>query len=494
VMTGDRTQLMVPLATAVPPGESITVEARFVSHLPPMFARSGWSGSFHMVAQWFPKLARREPDGTWATFPYHGHGEFYADFARYDLTVTTPEQFVVGATGAMLEERASEGTVTRRFVAERVHDTAFCAWEHFVERTFEASGVQVRILHPPGYESAVERHAYVTREGLARFGRLFGAYPYPVLTVIVPPRGAEGAAGMEYPTLFLTAGEWFVLPGVHIGPAEATTAHELAHQWFQGMIATNEVKWPMLDEGLAQWATGELLGHLYGRSRSGLDWGAFELDFFQIMRVSALRGDATPPPGSPAYAFDDRAYGRAVYARPAVVLETVRRVWGAERFEQAIGAYAREQRFRHPEPADLFDAFDRSYWRGFSDEVLGPALLEGADAEMELVELRTRETEDAWLAEVAAQRDGALPIPTVVGLREEDGGAVPIHWPGDTPRLRATHSAPNRVVEARLDPGATNLLDPSVLDNARGTSGDEGSGAFAHLLFLAQQVLGWFGP
>ena len=495
LMEGDRTQLRVPLAAAVPPGGTVILTTRFESHLPPVFARSGYHESFHMVAQWFPKIARREPDGTWATFPYHGHGEFYADFARYDLTVTTPASFTVGATGALVEEREDDETATRRFVASRVHDAAFAAWDHFVERAFDHEDVRVRILHPPGYEPAVEEHERITRRGLTHFGRLFGEYPYPALTVIVPPRAASGAAGMEYPMLFCAAGGWFATPGLHIGAVEATTAHELAHQWFQGMIATNEVKWPMLDEGLTHWATGELLGHLYGRERSAVDWGDIEIDFFELMRVTALRGDATPPPGTPAYAFErDSAYGRSVYARTSVVLETVRRVWGAARFNRALGTYAREQRFRHPEPEDLFDAFDRAYWPGFSAQVLAPALLEGAEAKMELLSLVTREDGDLWVAEIEAHRETDLPVPTQVVLRNEDGVVARIDWPGDTPRLVATHTGPSRVDVAELDPQGKVLLDPDVLDNVERNRGGPETDLFGRLLFLAQQLLGWFGP
>lgn len=494
VIRGDRTQMRVPLPEPVEPGASIELVTQFVSRLPPVFARTGYSGSFHMVAQWFPKLARREADGTWATFPFHGHGEFYADFATYDLTVTTPAGFTVGATGEQVDERRDGDAVTRRFLAERVHDTAFAAWEHFRERAFEAEGVRVRVLHPPGYEPAVEEHVAITRAGLARFGELFGAYPYPVLTVIVPPRQASGAAGMEYPMLFVAAGNWFSIPGLHIGAVETTTAHELAHQWFQGIVATHEVEWPMLDEGLTQWATGELLGHLYGRRRSAVDWLGFELDFFEVMRVFALRMDGpTAPPGSPAHAFGRDEYGRSVYGQTSVVLETVRRVWGAERFERAIGLYAREQRFRHPTPADLFGAFDRVYWPGFSARILEPALMEGATADLRMVALRNRREGDVWMSEVQAQRSGGLPVPTWIELQNAERERVRVPWPGDAPRLHTTHAGESRIVLARVDPDAHVLVDPAVLDDVQRQQPAEG-GMFSRLLFLAQQLLGWAGP
>ena len=140
------------------------------SRLPPVFARSGWHGAFHMVAQWFPKLARLEPGGEWASFPYHGHGEFYADFADYDLTVETPPGWVVGASGVMREERFTSAATVRRFEAERVHDVAFAAapWFEELEGTHEgeAGPVHVRVLYPPGFRGAAERHLEVTLAGL----------------------------------------------------------------------------------------------------------------------------------------------------------------------------------------------------------------------------------------------------------------------------------------------------------------------------------------
>jgi len=500
VVTGDRTQMRVPLPEAVPPGGSLDLVTRFRSTLPHVFARSGYHGSFHMVAQWFPKIARREADGTWATYPYHGLGEFYADFGRYDLTVTTPEGWVVGATGEQVEERRDGGNVTRRFVAAPVHDTAFCAWDHFRERTVEGrsgeQSVEVRFLYPPGWEPSLDIHVETTLDGLERFGELFGEYPYPTLTVIVPPRGADGAAGMEYPTLFLTAGPWFPLRNTRILAQEAVTAHELAHQWFQGMVATDEATWPMLDEGLTQWSTGELMRHRHGRSRSAIDWAGISIDFFEIMRVLALRaGDPTPPPGRPAHAFRQSEYGRAVYGRTAIVVETIARTWGRRRLERALGTYAREQRFAHPGPDALYDAFDRTYWRGFSRRVLEPALMDGATADVQLVDLRSREAGDLYVSEVDGRRAGELDVPTWIELRADSGERFRVRWPAGRRELRATHSGSSRITSARVDPDGHLLLDPSVLDDVRGRpTAREASGLTARLLFGLQQLLSWVGP
>lgn len=507
IVAGDRTQLRVRLDTTLPPGAEVDLRLRFRTKLPPLFARAGHHGEFHMVAQWFPKLARLERDGTWATFPYHGNGEFYADFATYELELDVPESMVVGATGQpFAAPTRGGGRAVHRFVAHRVHDAAWVAWPHFRERRFDVraagASVAVRVLHPPGHEEALARHERILREGLRRYGALYGPYPYPTLTVVIPPRGAEGAAGMEYPTLITSLGPWFDVPGLRAPSPEEVTAHELAHQWFQGMLASNEVAWPMLDEGLTQHATTRLLADVFGRRRSLASLplgpeGTLALDYFEVQRHAALRDRDLPPPGAPAYAFEPREYGASVYLRTAAVLETVRRTWGTARYDSALGAYARRHRFRHPTPADLFAAFDERYFPGFSQEVLAPALLRGERADARLVAASTAPIgEGRFRTELVARRSGAVRLPLTIELRGSRGERRRIPWPADAERLHFTHDDTVRVTHALIDPDRHDLLDRDALDGARIVAGGDAgapprTGLRWRLIALAQALVRW---
>ncbi|MEO0326037.1 MAG: hypothetical protein AAF447_24020, partial [Myxococcota bacterium] len=201
LVPGDRTQLRTPLPFPVPPGGTLELEAHFTSRLPRVFARSGFHGDFHCVAQWYPKLARLEPDGSWVSTPYHAYGEFYADFVDARLEVRTPPGWVVAATGVAPgppEERSGERL--HAFEAPRVHDVVFVAAPWLVETRRSVRGVgpggasvEVQVFAPPGYDAAARRHHEVTAEGLRRFGERYGPYPYPTLSVVQPPRGAGGA-------------------------------------------------------------------------------------------------------------------------------------------------------------------------------------------------------------------------------------------------------------------------------------------------------------
>ena len=487
IVPGDHTQLRVPVDDPIMPGGEVSISIRFEAHLPPLFARAGYDEGFHMVAQWFPKLAVVTPEGQWVSFPYHARGEFYSDFADYDLEVIAPRNMVVGATGETMATRdLPEERRLHRFRARRVHDVAFVAWERFLERRMRVGQTEVRTLYPSGYETIVDKHETVVRDGLLHFAELFGDYPYPALTMVVPPRGADGAAGMEYPQLFVTAGFHSPLPGIDALDADVT-AHELAHQWFQGLIATNEVAWPMLDEGLAQWATGEL-----ARARGAS--GPFGIGFFDVMRFGAVPEREVLPPAQPAYAFGSGDYGRLVYARTAVVLETIHRSWGRARFLRALQRYCREQRFQHPEPTDLFDAFDQEYWSGFSEAVLVPSLFNGAGASVEIASVHSRRHRDGYRTSIDGRRFGAVPIPVSVVLVDDQGGRQWITWPGREQRLIREVDTSHRIVRVVVDPEGRNLLDPDPEDNRWRPRRPQDGFFLTRLLATMQTLLASLGP
>lgn len=495
LVADDATQMRLPLAQPVPPGGALDLEIHFRSRLPPVFARSGWVGDFHMVAQWFPKLAVREPDGRWATFPYHGNGEFYGDFADWDLTIRAPREFVIGACGEELPSRRDGERTVHHFVARAVHDVAFTAWPDFLEHTFDERGVRVRVLFPPGYENVVRTHEDVVRAGLRQYGARYGAYPYPTLTVVLPPRGAEGAEGMEYPTLIVSGGPWLAVPGVYTPFPDDVTAHELAHQWFYGLMASDEVTWPMLDEGMTQWATSHFLADRHGEARSAVGLGSLHADDFELQRILSLRTEPlAPPPALPAYAYGTGGYGRSVYGRTALALETVRRTFGARRFDAALALYARQQRFHHPVPADLFAAFDDAYGDPtFSARVLRPMLVDGALVDARLVSLDSVPSGGAYRTDITAQRDGTLALPLWISLRDAHGEVTRIPWRSPEPRLRATWTSARPIVEARLDPDRHDLLQRSR-DADRIAPRAGGGGLFARLLFVIASVIAAVGP
>jgi peptidase M1-like protein len=378
LLQDDATQLRVALPRALAPGASITLSIEFSVRLPTLVARMGQAGDFFMIAQWFPKLARVTSEGEWLSFPYHGLGEFDADFADYELEVDVPERFVVAAPGKLVARRASaSGRRVERYRLERALDIAWAAWPRLrvVSRESADRGVRIDVYASPGLSSLAEEQAAWLEAGLASLSARLGPYPYRRLVLVLPPASAVGAAGMEYPGLIVG---WITHAWLGAGNPIAravhddVSAHELAHQWFPITVASHEVETPMLDEGLAEWLGLDLMRARYGREfmrrAFGLPFDLFELERVRMPAVgtgSSLR---------PAYAYTSWQLGGLVYAQPALALESLCRIHGRARCDAALEAYAARNRFQHVGFSQLWSAFDEVYGAGFSARTLQPAL------------------------------------------------------------------------------------------------------------------------
>jgi hypothetical protein len=468
----DATDIRVPLPEAVPPGGSIELDVAFTSQLPSLLFRTGFvldeaGRPFDMVAQWFPKLARLEPDGRWAHFAFHHLSEFYADFGAYDVTIDTAADVIVGATGALVSDVRTGDRIARRFVQESVHDFAFTAWSGFHERdATDPSGVKVRMLFPRGHDAAADVELARVAFGLQHFGRAYGAYPYATLTVVHPPAQAEEAGGMEYPTLITTGGSWF-LPWTGIHALDLVTIHELGHQWFYGIVATNEHDDPFLDEGLNSYAEIDAM-ETFSPARSAAELPGLAVDMAAVYRVGANEAERNARVAQPAVDFvTGRDYANLVYARTATILGTLANVYGADRVRGAVGRYARRYRFAHPTPADFLAVMKEALGDDVAEQ-LHAALFDRATVDYVLAELSP--ASDAAQASVLVRRRGALRFPVDVAMVGADGSVERVRWDALEDALRIPYHGASPLAAAAIDPDHRVLLDDDLSNNARSLS------------------------
>ena len=476
----DETDIRVPLREPVPPGASIDIAVAFESTLPALSFRTGHFGGFHMVAQWFPKLARLEPDGRWAHFPFLRLSEFYADFGDYDVTVDTPSNMIVGATGALASEETKDDRRLVRYVQRDVHDFAFTAWHDFRELAAKTDdGVAVRVLYPPGYERAAALELDAARYGLRYFGDAYGRYPYGTLTIVHPPPGAGEAGGMEYPTLITTGGFWFG-PWSGARYLDAVTIHELGHQWFYGIVATNEHAWPFLDEGLNSYAENDALEARYPGASAFRGLG-LSVGLPAVSRFGSAEARDDAPVAQPASAFVTGSdYGALVYARTATILGTLGNVHGKDEMRRAIGLYTRRHRFEHPTPPDLVRAvrevlgdaaateLQRALFeRGTVDYIAGPFSSERDEAA----------AEPAYTGSAVVRRRGTLRFPVDVDMIGADGTVQRVRWAAEETAARLPYRGSSPLVAVVVDPEHRVLLDDDLGNNARSRSPRRVSGA-----------------
>ncbi len=513
----DETDVRVPLPRAVAPGETITLDLIWDDKLPSVVERTGHAGKFHFVGQWFPKIARLERDGTWAHFPFHRLSEFYSDFGTYDVTLDVPAGFVVGATGPKTEERTEGDRRIERHVQADIHDFAWTAWDGFKEHEEQIGNIAVRSLYPPGYERVAARALEALQRAIPHFEARYGPYPYPTLTVVHPPDAASEAGGMEYPTLITTGGFWWTPSALHT--IEAVTIHEFGHQYFYGLLGSNENRYPFLDEGLNTYAEFVSMRELYGAGAS-FDGLGLKIDGAAIAATFSETGALVQAVGDPAPSFPTfDIYGRLVYLRTAAIIETLARVYGRARTEGALRGYADAHRFGHPTPDDLFRAFAAALGpvpaqnlraaiaeKGWVDyEVLAITSLRSGDAAGIFDRDGKRETVTAAPAMRGALHDasiligrkGTLAFPVDIDVIFEDGTTQRLSWDGASPTTKLAVRAASPVRFVNIDPERRVLLDQNPRNNyALGPQGGRAStsASLERVLYWTEQFLGLVTP
>ena len=241
------TLLRVPLTQPLAPGASVELIAAWTSKLPRAFARTGYGGrddTFFMVGQWYPKMVVYDR-GKWDTEPWHANSEFFNDFGSYDVSVTVPRELVALGLklrlGCHSEQDGGDGAKTLHFTSDNVTDFAFAASPDFKTRSAKAGDIAVELFYLPDHEASVDEYLKAAVGSLQSFSAWYGAYPHARLTVVDVPNDAEGAGGMEYPTL--VTGGTVGAPGSS-GAVALVTAHEIGHQWWPMQTVTNEGRDP----------------------------------------------------------------------------------------------------------------------------------------------------------------------------------------------------------------------------------------------------------
>jgi hypothetical protein len=212
------------------------------------------------------------------------------------------------------------------------------------------------------------------------------------MTVIDPPVEASGAAGMEYPTLVTTAGDSvFARPGMRL--PEYTTVHEVGHNWFQGMLASNEPAEAWLDEGLNEWADAIVMRDLYGPRGNAVDWRGWQADVSALRKAVAEDPRQLPLPiATAAYAFVDWDAGSiATYVSTARALETLEAQVGSAKLMAAMKVYVKNYAFKHPTGRDLFATLERELGQDLG-WFIGPVFQQVGGSKLKV---RTNECRDA---------------------------------------------------------------------------------------------------
>ncbi|MGH9142209.1 MAG: M1 family metallopeptidase [Vicinamibacterales bacterium] len=475
----DETVMSVPLAQPVEPGDSVDVTVAWSAHVPRTFARTGAIGNFFFIAQWFPKLGVLQDQG-WNCHQFHAGTEFFSDYGVYDVSLTVPAGWPVGATGVQRERHDnSDGTSTHRYYQDDVHDFAWTTSPDYLVRTarFEhprLPPVEMRLLLQPEHAAQAERHFDATRTTLKYYGEWYGAYPYGHIT-IVDPAFQSGAGGMEYPTLF-TAGTRWLAPS-HVTTPEGVTVHEAGHQFWYGIVGNNEFEDAWMDEGFNTFSTARAIAQVYDPNYLAIRYfGGFVPWVLKDValgretegnRLAGYRRDAkSDAQSTPTYRYFPTTGGSITYNKTALWLNTMERMLGWPMLQRILSAQFEAWKFKHPKPADFFAIASRVSGQDlgwYFDQVYRSSNV----FDYGVQELRSERDGDQYRATVVVRRFGEAIAPVDVLVTFANGERATERWDGQDRWKLYTYQRPVPVVSAQVDPNRVILLDVNYTNNSR---------------------------
>ena len=362
---------VLKLSTPLASGQRITISTPFRVKLPAVFSRAGYERGIFCITQWYPKPAVFDANG-WNPIPYLDMGEFYSEFGNFDVQITVPTGMVVTATGNLQNEEelnwwldntkrhpSEKPTKTLRFIQNNVHDFAWFASRRFLVSYGHVdlpSGRQVKTWLFYASPDTLKRREGINHinNAIRYYSHYLGEYPYDQATVVITPLRAGG--GMEYPTITNCT-----------SVNESVIVHEVGHNWFYGILASNEREHPWMDESLNTYYEtrmrhesgmlpkyNRVLRYILSEDRkAGFTdlFTPFEFTEFQYLLGARLNNDQAGNLHSLQYT--DGNYGNIIYAKNPKLFFYLQSYLGDTLFDNMMRAYFQKWKFRHPLPGDF---------------------------------------------------------------------------------------------------------------------------------------------
>jgi hypothetical protein len=371
-LTNDVDIALLTLNEPLKPGQYITISTPFYVFLPKVYSRMGHEKQLYCITQWFPKPAVYDVNG-WNPIPYLDQGEFYSEFGNFDVSITVPKNYVVAATGNLQNDEeklflntlaikpATEYEVppisssefkTLRYIQDSVHDFAWFASKEFNVKKGEIALQNGKTIETWLFAKNINSEGinYIN-EGLKYYSDHIGNYPYNLAQVVITPLEAGG--GMEYPTITNCA-----------GIDRTTIIHEVGHNWFYGILGSNEREHPWMDESLNTYYESRCTQEKKdadiaknGKKKDVLnDVFNLNLEGFgqaRLLYAISARKNEDQAGNLPATDYTDFNYGAIIYAKNPLSFYMLQNYLGNEMFDGMMHAYYEKWKFKHPLPNDF---------------------------------------------------------------------------------------------------------------------------------------------
>ena len=421
----------ITLATPLLPQQKTTFQLNFEGQVPVMIRRAGRNsaeGVALSMAQWYPKMAEYDFEG-WHPDPYIGR-EFHGVWGNFDVKITIGKEYMLGGTGYLQNKNEigkgyqDEGiilkklpkkqkTLTWHFIAPQVHDFTWAADKDFIhDKIIGENGVELHFLYKNNPEIIEKWKALQpkTAQLLSYFNTHIGTYPYKQYSII---QGGDG--GMEYAMCTLITGKRS-LPSL-VG----VTAHEMAHSWFQHVLAFNESKHSWMDEGFTSYISDAAMYELMPPKEKLVN--IFEDSYKGYIKLAKSGKEQSLTTHSDRYTYNN-AYGNAAYSKGTVFLSQLGYVIGNENLSKTLKRFYKEFKFKHPNPNDFKRTAEK-----VSGAVLDWYLIDFAQTTNTIDYAIQAVTETENQTQVSLKRIGLMPMPLDILVKYTNGTQAYYHIP-----------------------------------------------------------------
>lgn len=490
----DQTVLSVQLAEPVLPNESVTVTFDFTVKIPKIMVRSGYSRDYFFLAQWYPKLGVYETEemgrtkaSGWNCHQYHSNTEYYGEFGNYDVHITVPADYKVGASGSLQKTTENGEMTTHSFHLEDVIDYTWTASPDYLVYEDKWRNVDLKVMTFPGHECFVERYFDAAKNSFDYFAEHLGEYPYHSLTMVDVPYHGLFTGAMEYPTLISVLNLRILPEGVLL--SETFAVHELTHQFFQQILATNEQEEPWMDEGFTTYWEGRIMDEYYGAQSSAfsvLGIGAGNVEYNRIEYLN-MRNPKMVPTSATGFDNGVNGYRTITYNKTAIWLKTLEGLVGEATMSEIWKTYYQKWKFKHPYGHDFINVvnevvgedmgwfFDQVHFGTemcdyelfsfSSNEILPKAGVFGEDC-LTGNEEDNKNNEPLYKSQVVIYRNGEVKLPVEILVHFEDGTEILEKWDGKDRIHYLNYAKSSKIDWAEVDPQRKIHLDQNFTNNS----------------------------
>ena len=349
---------IIVLNKSIQPKETVTISTPFYVKLPRSISRLGYAKQSIQVSQWFPKPAVYDAEG-WHYFPYRDMGEFYSEYGSYLVKIELPEAYILGATGNRIKTVIKDSTKIYTYSEKNIHDFAWFADVNFqididsVLLPHSSKWVKTITYYNPSESKTWEKANKYVQDAVYYYSLWLGDYPYKTCKAVLSELGAGG--GMEYPTITVIGG------GFDDFSLENVIMHEVGHNWFYGLLGSNERTYPWMDEGLNSAYESRYVETKYpNRVNKSIPIKRFKYkynktDYYSYMLSASRNIDQAGNLSSEQYNMIN--YGTIVYKKDAAIINYLRHYLGDEEFDRIMKIYYETWKYKHPQPIDFKNIF-----------------------------------------------------------------------------------------------------------------------------------------